>query len=74
MYNPMFDFRDRLQEAICEGVRAAFGDIETCEAITNGFAHGMEPVLGAGARTATVQTENGQICLGLVVHPQSAVA
>ena len=74
MYNPMFDFRDRLQEAVCEGVRAAFADVETCEAITNAFAHGMEPVLGAGARTATVQMENGQICLGLFSAAQSAVA
>jgi len=74
MYNPMFDFRDRLQDAVCEGVRAAFGDIDTCEAVTIGFALGMESVLGSGARTATVQMENGQIYLGLFRQAQAAVA
>jgi hypothetical protein len=73
-YNPIFDFRDRLQEAVCAGVRAAFADLETCEAITVGFAHGMEPVLGACARTANVEMENGRICLGLVRAEQAAVA
>ena len=74
MYNPLFDFRDRLQEAVREGVRAAFAGVEICEAITNGFAHGMESVLGTGARTATVQMENGRIRLGLFSAAQSAVA
>ena len=34
----------------------------------------MEAVIGAGARTATVQMENGQIFLGLISAVHSAVA
>ena len=74
MYNPIFDFQDRLQDAICDRARAAFADVDTCEAITNGFVRGLEVVLGAGARGARVQMENGQICLGLFRHAQAAVA
>ncbi|MFN0105946.1 MAG: hypothetical protein ACKV2U_28150 [Bryobacteraceae bacterium] len=74
MYNPMFDFQDRLQEAVCAGVRAAFADIDTCEAIAMGFESGLEIVLGAGARAATLQMENGQVCFGLFLPAQSAVA
>lgn len=74
MYNRMFDFQDRLQNAVCDGARAAFADLDTCEAITNGFARGLEVFLGPGARTATVQMKNGQICFGLFRHTQAAVA
>ena len=74
MYNPLFDFRDRLQEAVCEGVRSGFADVDTCEAITKGFGQGLEAILGAGARTATVQMENGQVSFGLFSASQSAVA
>jgi hypothetical protein len=74
MYNPLFDFRDRLQEAVCEGVRSGFADVDTCEAITNGFVQGLEAILGAGARTATVQMENGQVSFELLSASQSAVA
>jgi hypothetical protein len=74
MYNPMFDFHDRLQEAVSAGIRAAFSDIDTREALSNGFQQGLEPVLGADARVATVQLENGQVSLGLFRPCRAAVA
>jgi hypothetical protein len=74
MFNPVFDFQDRLQEAVRDGIRTAFEDVDTCEAITVGFERGMETVLGSGARIATLQLENGQLTLGLFRLVQSAVA
>ena len=74
MYNPIFDFRDRLQEAVCAGIRAAFTDVDTCEALTSGLEQGLESVLGAGARVAAVQMENGQVSLGLFRPSRAAVA
>jgi len=74
MYNPMFDFRDRLQEAVCEGARSGFADIDTCEAIAGAFVVALEAVLGTGARIATVQMENGQVYFGLFRAQNTAVA
>ncbi len=74
MYNPIFDFRDRLQEAVCAGVRSAFNDVETCEAMTIGIERSLETILGPGARAATVQMENGQVSLGLFRNAHAAVA
>lgn len=74
MYNPIFDFQDRLQESVRAGVRAAFEDVDTVVAITNAFSRGMETVLGSTARICTLQLENGQLCLGLYRQAQSAVA
>ncbi|MBI2685596.1 MAG: hypothetical protein HYX27_04710 [Acidobacteria bacterium] len=74
MYNPIFDFQDRIQESVRAGVRSAFEDVETCHAITCGFERGMETVLGSAPRIATLQLENGQVWLGLFRAAKSAVA
>jgi len=74
MLNPIFDYQERLQEAVRAGVRAAFEDIDTREAVTVGFERGMESVLGPAARIATLQMENGQLLLGLNRSAHSAVA
>lgn len=74
MYNPMFDFRDRFQEAVRAGVRTAFEDVDTVESVTLGFTRGLEHVLGSTARIAMLQLENGQLCLSLFRQAQSAVA
>lgn len=74
MYNPIFDYRDRLQEAVCAGIREAFSDIDTAEAVTLGIASGLETVMGAEARVANIQMENGQVFLGLFRPAHAAVA
>ena len=74
MYNPMFDFQDRFQEAVRTGVRTAFEDVDTVESVTLGFTRGLETVLGNTARVATLQVENGQLCLSLFRQAQAAVA
>lgn len=72
--NPIFDFQERLREAVRSSVRAAFEEEETAAALANGFERGMESVLGANARVATVHMENGLLCLGLIRPVRAAVA
>ena len=74
MCNPIFDFQERLREAVRSSVRAAFEEEETAAALANGFERGMESVLGANARVATVHMENGLLCLGLIRPVRAAVA
>jgi hypothetical protein len=74
LYNPLFDFRDRLQEAVRSGVREAFADVETVEAVAAGMERALETVVGPGARVATVAMENGFVALGLYRPARAAVA
>lgn len=74
MYNPLFDYRDRLQHAVSTGAAEAFRDPETAESFAAGIERGLESVLGPGARAVTAQMDYGQFTLGLFRPARPAVA